>query len=432
MGGDCRPHGIRLPRHVGDGVRVDWVRYRVPVALFIAALILRLSWVLLSGANALASSDDAKAYHDLAVNLVQRHQFVTAKDPPHSLDVPYATRPPLTPFALALVYLVFGPHLLAGQVLLALIGALAVTALYFLGRQLFSEAVGMLAGVLAAVYPFFVFLSALPLTENLAILLYTLLALLLTRGSKHLTIKHAALVGGLLGLAALNRPQILGFLPFLALLVVLDKQRSWRDRIKWMAVATACSAATLTPWLIRNHRVVGGWFPVSLQGGAVLYQGNNPYSQTALTKLSNGARGWYNDPRLGSDLAGLTPLETDRQAFHLAVDFMRQHPSQTFLYSVQKVGIFFRAYDNLVARASWYPLLVLGLVGFFWTLKHWRRLLPVYVLIFQTLLTAAIYTSMPRFRAPVEPFFLLFAAYGLHRIWKRAEAPLPRMARSDS
>jgi len=409
-------------------VIATFFRNRIPVMLFVLAFILRLSWVLLAGNDVLASSDDATAYHDLAVSFVQRHQFVTAMDPPHSLDVPYATRPPLTPFALAFVYFIVGPHLIAGQVLLAIVGAIAVPVLYLLGRQLFSDTVGMLASAFCAIYPFFIFLTALPLTENLAILLYSLLALLLTKDAEQWTIRHAALVGSILGLAALDRPQILGFFPLLVVFVVLNRQQSMRSCVKWIAIATACSVATVAPWLIRNQRTMGEWFPVSLQGGSVLYQGNNPYTQTALTKLRSGARGWYNDPRYGEELVGPTTLDADRQAFHLAIAFIRKHPAQVLGYSVQKVEIFFRAYDNLVAQASWYPLLVLSLVGFFWTRMQWRRLLPIYLLILQTLIIAAVYTSMPRFRAPVEPLFLLFAAYALHRIWNRANARLPGMA----
>jgi len=51
--------------------------------------------------------------------------------------------------------------------------------------------------------------------------------------------------------------------------------------------------------------------------------------------------------------------------------------------------------------------------------------LPIHLLILQTVLTAAIFTSMPRFRAPVEPFFLLMAAFALHQLWQRR--PLLRL-----
>lgn len=390
--------------------------------LFVVALVLRVGWVLVGGRDALASSDDAKGYHDLAVNLVERHQFATSMDPPHRLDIPYATRPPLTPFALASVYLIFGPHLLAGQLLLACLGAMSVVALYLLGRQLFSEQVGLVAAVIAVGYPFFVFLSAVPLTENLAILLYILLAMLLTAdGAKHNS-RHAVLTGGVLGFSALDRPQILGFFPLLVLLAFANAKVPMAKRMLWLCVALVCSAAVVTPWMIRNRLAIGAWFPVTLQGGAALYMGNNPYTQTPLTKLQEGARGWNDDPRWGSELAGLTPLEADRKAFLLATVFIRQHPGQSFNYSMQKVGLFFSAYNHAIARVSWYPVFALSLLGLFWTARQWRKLLPLHLLILQTILTAAIFTSMPRFRAPVEPFFVLMAAYALHEIRKRYAA----------
>ena len=394
-------------------------RGRAPLVLFVVALIVRLGWVLLTGRHALAYSDDAKADHDLAVNLVERHQFVTVIDPPHRLDVPYATRPPLTPLALAAVYLVFGPHLLAGQLLLACVGALSVVALYLLGARIFSEQVGIVAAVLAALYPFFVFLSAVPLTENLAILLYTILALCLTKSDRAHTPKHAAVTGCVLGLAALNRPQILGFVPLLAVLALVETAQPWAQRLRWLGVTLACTAAVAAPWVIRNHSALGGWFPISLQGGSVLYQGNNPYTQTALSRLEAGARGWYNDPRYGSELAGLTPMEGERKQLRLGMGFITEHPGEALRYSAQKVKIFFSAYADPVARASWYPVFAVSLLGFFWTAKRWCQLMPIHLLMFQTVLTAAIFTSMPRFRAPVEPFFLLMAAFALHQLWER-------------
>ena len=395
---------------------------RAPLVLFVAALIVRLGWVLLAGSDALTYSDDARADHDLAVNLVQRHQFVTTIDPPHRLDVPYAQRPPLTPFALVAAYIVFGPQLLAGQLLLACLGALSVAGLWLLGKQLFSAEVGLLAGILAAVYPFFVFLTVIPLTENLAILLYILLALLLTAKDGLRSIPHAALTGCVLGLAMLNRPQILGFFPFLALLAFVGAKWPWQERLRWIGTALACSAAIVTPWIIRNHGVVGGWFPVSLQGGVALYEGNSPYTQTALSRLWAGDRGWYNDSQWSAELAGLSPIDVDRKALHLAMAFIYRHPGRSLAYSLQKLGLFFSAYDHPVARASWYPVFALSLLGFFSTAERWRQLLPLYLLILQTALTAAIFTSMPRFRAPVEPFFLLMAGVLLHRLWERRPA----------
>jgi hypothetical protein len=76
-------------------------------------------------------------------------------------------------------------------------------------------------------------------------------------------------------------------------------------------------------------------------------------------------------------------------------------------------------YANPVATLSWYPMFALSLLGFYWPAGRWRQLLPVYFLIVQTILTAAIFTLTPRFRAPVEPFFLLMVAYAVSGLWKR-------------
>ncbi len=396
-------------------MRVD-VSRQWPLALFAAALIVRVVWVLLYTNRGLTFSDDAKAYHDLAVNLVERHRFVTAIDPPHRLDNPYATRPPLTPFALAAVYAIVGPHLLAGQLLLAAIGALVPVAVYWLGRDLFWSDVGILAGVLATVYPFFVFLAAVPLTENLAIPLYCFLALALVRGATAGDWRYAVASGCLLGLATLNRPQILGFLPLLVPLVAVAWGSALREKLRNLALMVGCAAVIVAPWSVRNYVVFHRSIPVSLQAGSALYQGNNPYTQTALTHLEHGARGWYNDERWGGDLTAASPVEVDGQAFRLAAAFMRAYPGQALDFAMQKIGIFFSAYDDPISRASWYPVLALSLLGLWWTAHDWRRLLPIFLLVAQTIVTAAIFTSLPRFRAPVEPFFVLLAAVALLRI----------------
>ena len=393
------------------------VRRRWPPLLFGVALAFRVAWVIWRGSQGLSFSDDAKAYHDLAANLVERNQFVTVIDPPHRVDIPYATRPPLTPFVLAAAYTVFGLHPLAGQLLLAALGALTTVVVYHLGKDLFSREVGVLAGLLTACYPFFVFLSAVPITENLAIPLYAFLALALVHGARSSAWHHAVVSGCLLGLAALNRPQILGFFPLLVPLVALGWGSGWSAKLRNVALMVVCWAVILAPWTIRNRVVLHRWAPVSLQGGTALLEGNNPHTQTALTQLEHGARGWYDDPRWGSDLAGLSPVEADRAAFDLALHFIRDHPARALDYAAQKLWIFFSAYNQPIAKISWYPMLAFSLLGFWCTRRDWRRLLPIHLLVAQTILTAAIFTSMPRFRAPVEPFFLLLAAVALRRWW---------------
>jgi 4-amino-4-deoxy-L-arabinose transferase-like glycosyltransferase len=100
---------------------------------------------------------------------------------------------------------------------MALVSALTVAGVDVLGCQLFSPRVAIIGGLLAAVYPFFVFLSGGPLTENVAALLYTLLRVSLTRFAAKPYVWQALLSGTIIGFAVLNRPQAFSLLPFIGL-----------------------------------------------------------------------------------------------------------------------------------------------------------------------------------------------------------------------
>lgn len=407
-----------------------WLRIAAPstdrgwlAAILAVAAVARVGWVLAAGPAALDASDDAKAYHDLAVNLVERHQFVTTIDPPHRLDEPYAQRPPLTPLVLALPYAILGPNVRWGQLVMAVLGVLTVAALFALTRRVFSRPVAIIAALLAAGSPFLVFLAAVPLTENLAALLYLLIAIALLNLASAASTGWALAAGALLGAAALNRPQILVLAPLIPCWAWVSlRTLAGRRRMALAGLILGSWMLVITPWTLRNLQLFGRLIPVSLQGGIALYEGNNPFTGTALDKLENGARGWYDDPRWGKELSGLPPAEADRRALRLAVSYAGEHPGEVAGYAWRKLRIFWSAYDHPVHALSWYPVLVLSVIGLAWTRRQWRELLPVHLLMVTTMLTAMAFTSMPRFRALVEPFLLMFASFALVRLFEMVEA----------
>jgi hypothetical protein len=269
-----------------------------------------------------------------------------------------------------------------------------------------------------------VFLAALPLTENLAVLLYLSIALAMLTIAATPTATWGLVLGALLGVATLNRPQILALLPLVPLWAWLSLRAvPPRRRAVFASLVLGTWVVVITPWTLRNHQLFGRWIPVSLQSGMALYEGNNPFTGTALDQLEAGARGWYDDPRWSEPLAGLAPADADRRARTLAVAYMMDHPAQVLSYSWRKLMIFWRAYNHPLHAVSWYPVLLLSLIGLAWTLNRWRELLSVHLLIWSTMLTAMAFTSMPRFRAPVEPFLLMFAAAAIVRLWQRRGRP---------
>ncbi|HEU4401271.1 MAG TPA: tetratricopeptide repeat protein [Candidatus Polarisedimenticolia bacterium] len=100
----------------------------------------------------------------------------------------------------------------------------------------------------------------------------------------------------------------------------------------------------------------------------------------------------------------------------------------------------------LPGRGGWAPtrlhlfatfgtLAPLGLLGLYLTRRSWRRLLPLYVLLFGYMATVMLFFNFSRFRVPIVPILALFAAESLAalgrlagRLWDLAAAYAGRAA----
>jgi 4-amino-4-deoxy-L-arabinose transferase-like glycosyltransferase len=388
--------------------------------VFLVALLLRIAYAGWLGSGNLYLSSDAQAYHSIAVNLLSRHEFVTTIDPPHSTTIPYAVRPPLTPFLLAAAYGVAGESPRVAQGTMALVGAAGCALVAVLAAELFGVSVGVTAGLLAAADPFLVFLASMPLTENLALLLYVWLAILLVRLAAGSRLREAIGAGVVFGLGALNKPALLGALPLLIGWMLVAGRHDARRTLTLAAVFVAAAAVTIGPWTLRNYARFGAIVPVTVQSGAVMYQANGFHADYAIDRLEHGATGWYNAASSPSSLDETRPVESDRRQGRVAIEFIRTHPGKFAEQALRKTRIFWGAYPSSIHRVSWGLIAAFSLAGIYMTRRSWRRLMPLYILIVQTATIPVLFTSMPRFRAPVEPFLLMLAAVPLASLWTQA------------
>jgi hypothetical protein len=128
-------------------------------------------------------------------------------------------------------------------------------------------------------------------------------------------------------------------------------------------------------------------------------------------------------------------LEFDAKLRELALEFIRDHPARVMGYAWHRLRAFWGAYDHPAHRAYWYvvgPLFLFG-IALAWKerLNKWRELAIPSLLVLQTMSLVILFASMPRYRVPIEPFVLLFAAFGINAGLTRARALL-RRARSGS
>ena len=205
-----------------------------------AALALAVRVAAALGARDHLVQGDAMVFHRVAQHLADGDGFMQA-----FRAEPTAEHPPGWEVVLAAADLVGANGYLAHRLLGAVIGTVTVVLIGLLGRRVGGPAVGLVAAAIAAAYPMLWAADVSMMSETLygALLVAALLAA--TRVRETATLRAAAALGALLGLAALTRGEALLLVP---LLLVPLTWRRWRA----MVVGLVAFAVVLAPWTIRN------------------------------------------------------------------------------------------------------------------------------------------------------------------------------------
>jgi hypothetical protein len=207
-------------------------------------------------------------------------------------SIPTAYHPPLFPAVLAvgskLGLTTYGAHRAIGCAL----GAATAVVVGLCGRRIGGQWLGVACAAVAAVYPPLVANDSTLLSESLYGLLIACVVLAALRVAESPTVRRAAVLGGVIGLAALTRSEAL---LLLVLLVPFVVRRSWRSGL----VATAVAALLVVPWCVRNTVVFDRPVTIATGDGSVLAGAN-----TDDTYFGEQIGGW--DP---NGLKGALPFE---------------------------------------------------------------------------------------------------------------------------
>jgi 4-amino-4-deoxy-L-arabinose transferase-like glycosyltransferase len=404
-----------------------------------SALLLRIGFILWSSAflgNGQTLSVDALAYHQCAQNLVERQIFTSPVDPPYNPQLPSTFRPPLTSLYLAVIYWLSGVHLLWGQIGLAVASAMACGLTYRLGALLFNATVGLVAAGISCFYPLFLLLTYLPLTEGLSILLsIATLTLLYTAesGVQRIFSGRECWLGIIVGLAILNKTTNAALLASILLLELGQRPGTFRQHVMRMLFVGAVASILILPWTIRNYLATGALIPINSNGGWTFYLGNNPYTEQNLADLEQGRTNGWAPPqevfRPFADLAFTDTAAWEKRSQALGYAFIHDHPGQFLNFALRKLKIFWSPYQHIFDRLTWYPLLAFALIGLISSCTAWKKHVSIYALIFLTTLIPVLFTSMPRFRAPIMPVMIIYSAVGLINVYQGAKQKLPNLIR---
>jgi 4-amino-4-deoxy-L-arabinose transferase-like glycosyltransferase len=331
---------------------------------------------------------DAVSYDSIATNLIEGNGYRNSGG-----EVPVL--PPVYPTFLAATYKLTAHSFTAVRIAQAVLGAATCAVVYLIGRRAFNDATGLLAALLMAVYPWFIYYNRLLITETLFIFLFSLAVLAMLWSAQKAVPRNLALAGVLLALVNLTHSTAL-LLPLLFaawLVVALGVRLGTRSA----AVFLAAFVLTLLPWTARNFVHYDQLMAVAAHGGTALYVANNPNAipdQYHYSKLRDYVPADY------EEVEGKPFLEKDRILRGKAIRYIRDNPrtfvanawdrlqlfwrdvparpvfntpflrSQSYLENIDAIILWMFAFGALAALSRWRSATLLLLVPLQFSLTH--------------------------------------------------------------
>jgi 4-amino-4-deoxy-L-arabinose transferase-like glycosyltransferase len=394
---------------------------KILIWVFIIALAVRLAYVLFFAGTYL--SPDSQEWIANARQLLAQHAYGNS------------WRPPLYSFFLAAIYFVCGESVLAVRILQAFLGAFTCLLVYFAGKTVFHQKVGLISGILAAFYPYFIYYSGDILAETLLIFLLSASVASLAWFQQQTDYRRAVLAGLCLGLTILCKPVILPFVFLLLCWILIILRRQWR-RACWTALLTGLTVVlVMLPWTIRNYLYYHELILVSTSG-ATLWLSYNPLAERLerlpelLSTAEQNSRVLPNDfeyyPQQRYALINSLPRQVADQVFREeAWDFIKKNPRKVLWLWSKRLGHFWRLYplvatpaSRIAAAVSSSIVIIGGWAGIFISWRTWpkSRLLVLLIIVY----TAAysFFLTNIRYRVPLDTVMMIFAALAWWQLYK--------------
>jgi hypothetical protein len=373
-----------------------------------------------------------------------------------------AVHPPLYSAYLGLVALTGHTSHATFRFASTLLGFGAVIVIGLAGRRIAGPRAGIIAAVLAALYPNLWMNDAMMLSESMYALVIALVLLCSYRFRDRFSTANALLLGGSVALAALTRAEA----AFLAVLLVVPlalmaRDHAWRTRLIRGGTALAAAAIVVAPWVIRNYLTFES-HPITISNGSGFVLEISNCDQTYGLAAPTDADGNVQPGQDASTFLGYWAPQCDRTPWpagdetvveaakaQTGTEYIRAHESRFPVVVAARVGRiwdvwrpqqsydFNRFFENrkditiggesrgvtfspvYVAMVMYYPMLLASLVAL---VILWRRrvtIIPFVAIFAMTTLTAAVSFGITRYRVGADVGLTILAAVAIDALWRR-------------
>jgi len=396
-----------------------------PIAIFVGAVAIRIFYLtrIMSNPNYLQTGADGVFLDSLAWNFAAHG------------TVDQVFRNGYWIF-LGLVYKIFGRDYFIACSLQSIMGALSCVLVYLLAKQLFGNVVARIASFVALL-DFSMIFSCIGICHEFIDSFYmlsiiVLISRYLTRMDQKHSITYMIAVGILFGLAVAAREYTVAFIPLvlLWLFVVAARRKKTSRALVGIAMIIIFTAVSLGPFLYLTYKNLGAVFFPATQGGA-----SGGYSLSDY--LSRNA-GMKIDPEMAA--LGLGTFEQDVKNA-IPVIFEKGLPACITIMKCYLKG-FLTIFFNC-EYGSFDPIFLIRNSAFFYDLWLYAYLFTFFGIFFslfsrgivrdksviylillligyRTAIHILFYHPFFRYRAPLEPFLILFGAFGLWRAFHSA------------
>ncbi|MBI4666169.1 MAG: glycosyltransferase family 39 protein [Nitrospinae bacterium] len=403
--------------------------------VFGAAFLFRLAHLALSAGNPLLRMPtlDESYYIGLARSIASG--YIVGENRLFFMD-------PLYGYFLGALYFLFGDGLMLPRLIQMVMDSASAAITAHIGLKTGGRSVGVISGMLYALYGPAAFFSLLTLKTTLSVFLSLLFILTLLRAMERESASPWAGAGILGALATLCRANLILMLPLAWLASLAGVKKRWRANLTHGIVLTLAFMAGISPIIIRSLYVSGEIQFLPTQGGRLLYASQNPDNLTGRHRTPAFARSGPEtaetdfhreaERRLGKKLS---PPEVSKYWRGATIRFLAENPAMAPGILWRKLNMMvadFEIPDNhsypQAARFSWalrlpFPtfaaLLALGLPGL--AIGAWRdrRFLALTIPVIVAFATMLIFYPSGRFRMEATPFLAIGSGFLTVWIWKR-------------